>query len=94
LALTSPTIGGRSVGIVRLRIKATEFSFTVLDGSANDSLSSAVVIFVKKAYKETFLKPKFCISFGIECYDWIVNVRNGVPATYVHDRLNKAVNRR
>jgi hypothetical protein len=26
LALTSPTSGGRSVGIVRLRIKATEFS--------------------------------------------------------------------
>jgi hypothetical protein len=25
LALTSPTSGGRSVGIVRLRIKATEF---------------------------------------------------------------------
>jgi hypothetical protein len=26
LALTSPTSGGRSVGIVRLRTKATEFS--------------------------------------------------------------------
>jgi len=29
LALTSPTGGGRSVGIVRLRTKATEFSFYV-----------------------------------------------------------------
>jgi hypothetical protein len=27
LALTSPTGGGRSVGIVRLRTKATEFRF-------------------------------------------------------------------
>jgi len=27
LALTSPTSGGRSVGIVRMRTKATEFSF-------------------------------------------------------------------
>jgi hypothetical protein len=27
LALTSPTSGGRSVGIVRSRTKATEFSF-------------------------------------------------------------------
>jgi hypothetical protein len=27
LALTSPTSGGRSVGIVRLRTKATEFSY-------------------------------------------------------------------
>jgi len=30
LALTSPTGGGRSVGIVRVRIKATEFSFLLL----------------------------------------------------------------
>jgi len=29
LALTSPTGGGRSVGIVRSRTKATEFSFYV-----------------------------------------------------------------
>ena len=29
LALTSPTGGGRSVGIVRLRTKATEFFFLV-----------------------------------------------------------------
>jgi len=28
LALTSPTSGGRSVGIVRVRTKATEFSFS------------------------------------------------------------------
>jgi hypothetical protein len=28
LALTSPTCGGRSVGIVRLRNKATEVSFS------------------------------------------------------------------
>jgi hypothetical protein len=29
LALTSPTSGGRSVGIVGLRTKATEFSFLI-----------------------------------------------------------------
>ena len=29
LALTSPTGGGRSVGIVRSRTKATEFSFSI-----------------------------------------------------------------
>ena len=29
LALTSPTDGGRSVGIVRSRTKATEFSFSL-----------------------------------------------------------------
>ena len=31
LALTSPTGGGRSVGIVRVRTKATEFSFRYLE---------------------------------------------------------------
>jgi len=30
LALTSPIGGGRSVGIVRVRTKATEFSFSFL----------------------------------------------------------------
>jgi hypothetical protein len=32
LTLTSPTSGGRSVGIVRSRIQATEFSFRLEDG--------------------------------------------------------------
>ena len=32
LALTSPTGGGRSVGIVRVRTKATEFSFSKTSG--------------------------------------------------------------
>jgi hypothetical protein len=31
VALTSPTGGGRSVGIVRLRTKATEFSLVLCD---------------------------------------------------------------
>jgi len=31
LALTSPTGGGRSVGIVRVRTKATEFSLVIGD---------------------------------------------------------------
>jgi len=35
LALTSPTGGGRSVGIVRMRTKATEFSFSVLSSASN-----------------------------------------------------------
>jgi len=31
LALTSPTGGGRSVGIVRVRTKATEFSLVLVN---------------------------------------------------------------
>jgi hypothetical protein len=34
LALTSPTVGGRLVGLVRLRTKATEFLLLGVDGSA------------------------------------------------------------
>ena len=35
LALTSPTGGGRSVGIVLSRTKTTEFSFSLVLGSAS-----------------------------------------------------------
>jgi len=38
LALTSPTGGGRSVGIVRSRTKATEFSFSLVYIVLNDRL--------------------------------------------------------
>jgi hypothetical protein len=38
LALTSPTRGGRSVGIVRMRAKAKEFALTALiDGKGQTS---------------------------------------------------------
>ena len=38
LALTSPTGGGRSVGIVRVRTKATEFSFSLVNGRETEKL--------------------------------------------------------
>jgi hypothetical protein len=38
LALTSPTGGGRSVGIVRSRTKATEFFFIIIDADSNTEL--------------------------------------------------------
>jgi hypothetical protein len=43
VALTSPTSGGRSVGIVRSRTQATEFSFLIyynfkFDGKTGDNL--------------------------------------------------------
>ena len=39
LALTSPTGGGRSVGMVRSRTEATEFSFFSIIRSGNSSIS-------------------------------------------------------
>ena len=44
LALTSPTGGGRSVGIVRVRTKATEFSF-IRDLVGNNNNSKLIVYF-------------------------------------------------
>jgi len=45
LALTSPTGGGRSVGIVRVRTKATEFSFyIVLDQSHKERQSRTEIL--------------------------------------------------
>ena len=43
LALNSPTGGGRSVGIVRSRTKATEFSFSLILG--NDQLEAKLLDF-------------------------------------------------
>ena len=44
LTLTSPTGGGRSVGIVRVRTKATEFSFSYLS-----FLNSFIPVIILKA---------------------------------------------
>ena len=50
LALTSPTGGGRSVGIVRVRTKATEFSFSLLSASARYfSIQNFEAIFVQES---------------------------------------------
>ena len=43
LALTSPTGGGRSVGIVRVRTKATEFSLVSLFQEFLKSITLAVM---------------------------------------------------
>jgi hypothetical protein len=48
LALNSPTSGGRSVGIVRLRTTATEFSFNslVVKIRVNSPLSASLLLLV------------------------------------------------
>jgi hypothetical protein len=55
LALTSPAGGGRSVGMVRSRTKATEFSlvyiFYILQFFANDQLDALFLsLFIKPLY--------------------------------------------
>jgi hypothetical protein len=59
LALTSPTSGGRSVGIVRLRTQATEFVYMALkcNITMEDMLLSECRIYVEmqsRAHKKTY----------------------------------------
>ena len=58
LTLTSPNAGGRSVGIVRSRTKATEFSFSFL-----------VYMFIKE---ETLLHA--CLCTGTACQSHVPHV--------------------
>jgi len=44
LALTSPTGGGRSVGIVRVRTKATVYSFSFSSSSSSSRSSIGISI--------------------------------------------------
>ena len=44
LALTSPTGGGRSVGMVRSRTKATEFSFSFVEYKLQDATFLSLLV--------------------------------------------------
>ena len=61
LALTSPTSGGRSVGIVRVRTKATEFSFSGM------SITRCTTLFLNKIHltRVTALLPVIYLSPAI-----------------------------
>jgi hypothetical protein len=68
LALTSPTSGGRSVGVVRLRTKATEFvSFMVK--IRNKTLADGVCFeFVNRVKTETITIISSCNKSKIKNY--------------------------
>ena len=53
LALTSPTGGGRSVGIVRSRTKATEFSLLLFTGDLDSSLTYLTLLTSIREYAST-----------------------------------------
>ena len=58
LALTSPTGGGRSVGIVRSRTKATEFSLGSRENFLVDSRKNDGVISVKAKPLQAWTGPE------------------------------------
>ena len=66
LALISPTGGGgRSVGIVRVRTKATEFSFKVAD---YHSVSDSAVEYHSASEKAVSYIIPYIISYHILCH--------------------------
>jgi hypothetical protein len=67
LVLTSPTNGSRSVGIVRSRTKATEFSFSLVSWS-NEWISNLVLNWVKR--QQELIKCK--LSMMIK--PWVISV--------------------
>jgi hypothetical protein len=72
LTLTLPTSGGRSVGIVRLRTKATEFSFLDLNLFTSKQPLKALfwyVTLMKLFRKSTVRAILRCEMFNITLYD-------------------------
>jgi len=67
LALTSPTGGGRSVGIVRVRTKATEFLVYVLTESRPRACCSITVPGLAEAQLSSYSLPRV-LSLGIGRY--------------------------
>ena len=61
LALTWPTGGGRSVGIVRVRTEATEFSFSLSRTSA--SFTPVCERQKLKYFSEVYVRSKFLLSY-------------------------------
>jgi hypothetical protein len=67
LVLASPTSGGRSVGIVRLRTKATELCIILLSRTQNQIGTVLHVdrCFADIVHKEIFLSPNYSTNFTV-----------------------------
>jgi hypothetical protein len=63
LALTSPTSGARSVGIVRLRTTATEFSFFIIY-SVSNNLSNPYMRSKAKATEAESLRSNYLLRYS------------------------------
>ena len=59
LALTSPTGGGRSVGIVRLQTKATEFSLVLFEIEGGDRDGTVVKVLCYKS-EDRWFDSRWC----------------------------------
>jgi hypothetical protein len=83
LALTSPTCGGRSVGIVHLRTKTTEFAFCLLFSHSGLSFFTYSVYILKQflAVSLSYCKgdqpiPKRLITQATHCRKMTIHARS------------------
>jgi hypothetical protein len=65
LALTSPTRSGRSVGIVRLRTQATEFSFYLVNLTLQCGKEICIFLLEGLAESDGFRTPDILSSIGV-----------------------------
>ena len=78
LALTSPTGGGRSVGIVRSRTKATEFFFFFRTSGLNDDVS---VLFTDESFTSYYKYLMYYICFVSKAREVVDGVPGNDPLT-------------
>jgi hypothetical protein len=69
LALTSPTSGGRSVGIVRLRTKAKEFSFLLFYSEGGVQYSFRISVDTQAILDEVFRCLPQSLNLSLTGYD-------------------------
>ena len=70
LALTSPTGGGRSVGMVRSRTKATEFSFSFSVFHTKHTLNYKIDVVQLELKSKHLCAHICCVGMGIELCDF------------------------
>jgi hypothetical protein len=72
LALTSPTCGSRSVGIVRMRTKTTEFSFYVLHIITNVSFCTIYRSSVNPRFAKQIIPISLILRYNGSLVTWTV----------------------
>jgi hypothetical protein len=85
LALTSPTSGGRSVGIVRLQTKATEFVFVCLVPlEVKDHKTTCLTWYNRNNNGKDSQKERINILLGLIWLFYFVRSLNNSRRTIIH----------
>jgi hypothetical protein len=87
LSLTSPTNGGRSVGIVRSRTQATKFCFSLCFAGEVSVASTARIFYISKFYLQppqtTLATTHYILQETFQIHDLIELVRYEIENVYM-----------